>query len=190
MATMEEIENALRVLEKYGTSLEKIIVLHCTTSYPAIMPEVNLLAMESIQKEFGVRVGYSDHTLGSEVAVAAVALGACVIEKHFTLDKQANGPDHSASLEPSELKKFVFQIRNIEKALGDGIKRPFQSEKDIALVARKSLVASRDIAEGEVFTIENLTSKRPGTGVSPMAWDSYIGKIAERHYEQDEMIDP
>jgi N,N'-diacetyllegionaminate synthase len=178
------------VLEKSGTNLDKIIVLHCTTSYPAIMPEVNLLAMNSIKEEFGVRVGYSDHTLGSEIAVAAVALGACVIEKHLTLDKKFIGPDHAASLEPLELTSLVSQIRNVEKALGDGIKHPFASETEIALVARKSLVASREIREGEIFSSENLTCKRPGTGVSPMAWDLYIGTKSLRHYNEDELIEP
>jgi N,N'-diacetyllegionaminate synthase len=189
MSSMSEISEALQVLEKSGTTLEKIIVLHCTTNYPATMPEVNLLAMQSIRNEFGVQVGYSDHTLGSEVAVAAVALGARVIEKHFTLDKNFNGPDHAASLEPDELNTFVSQIRNIEKALGDGIKRPVDSEKEIALVARKSIVASREIDIGEIFSSENITTKRPGTGISPMNWDSYIGQRASRKYYTDELID-
>jgi N,N'-diacetyllegionaminate synthase len=190
MSTMDDIDKALRVLEKSGTSVDKIIVLHCTTNYPAIMPEVNLLAMNSIRNEFGVRVGYSDHTLGSEVAVAAVALGACVIEKHFTLDKNSIGPDHAASSEPAELMSLISQIRNIEEALGDGNKHPFPSELEISLVARKSLVASREIQKGEFFSPENLTSKRPGTGVSPMAWDLYIGTKSSRHYDKDELIEP
>ena len=152
------------------------------------MPEVNLRAIQSIHAAFGVAVGYSDHTQGIEVAIAAVAMGATVIEKHFTLDRNLPGPDHQASLEPAELKAMVTAIRNIEIALGDGIKRLTPGEARNKSVARKSLVASRVIIAGEVFTAENLTAKRPGTGISPMRWDEFIGQIAQKDYQEDELI--
>jgi N,N'-diacetyllegionaminate synthase len=189
MANLGEIEDALDVLVKAGTPKDKITVLHATTEYPCPMDEVNLRAMQSIQSAFGVSVGYSDHTQGIEIPIAAVALGATVIEKHFTLNRNLQGPDHKASLEPEELKSMVVAIRNIELALGDGIKRLTSSEARNKQVARKSLVASREIKSGEVFTAENLTSKRPGTGISPMRWDEVLGKNALRDFTEDELID-
>lgn len=188
MATMDEIEAALAVLEQAGTPRTSITVLHCTTEYPAPMTEVNLHAMQNIRTAFGVAVGYSDHTSGIEVAIAAVALGASVIEKHFTLDRNLPGPDHKASLEPNELKAMIAAIRNIEVALGDGIKRPSQSEIKNKLIARKSLVASRAIKAGELFNAENITAKRPGNGISPMRWDEVIGSRAPRDFLADELI--
>jgi N,N'-diacetyllegionaminate synthase len=189
MADMEEIQAAIEALEEAGTPRAIITVLHCTTEYPAPMAEVNLRAMLSIQKALGVKVGYSDHTCGIEVAIAAVALGASVIEKHFTLDRNLPGPDHKASLEPNELKAMVAAIRNIELALGDSVKRLTQSEVRNRSVARRSLVASRTISKGEVFSIENIAAKRPGTGISPMRWDSVIGRLAPRDFLQDELIE-
>jgi len=189
MATMDEIQAAIDVLNKAGTPRTSITVLHCTTEYPAPIGEVNLRAMHSIQTACGVAVGYSDHTQGIEVAIAAVAMGATVIEKHFTLDRALPGPDHQASLEPAELLAMVSAIRNIEVALGDGIKRPSLSEIKNLPVARKSLVASRLIKAGEKFSSENMTAKRPGTGVSPMRWDEIVGKTALRAYVKDELID-
>lgn len=189
MANLGEIEAAIDVVEQSGTPREKITVLHCTTEYPAPMEDVNLLAMVNIGKAFGVKVGYSDHTPGIEVPIVAVALGATVIEKHFTLDRNLPGPDHRASLEPSELKAMVQGIRNIEKALGDGIKRPSLSELKNKPVARKSIVASRPIKAGEAFSEDNLMAKRPGTGISPMRWDDVIGRTANRDFNEDELIE-
>jgi N,N'-diacetyllegionaminate synthase len=188
MSTLKEIEEALSVLVKNGAKLENITVLHCTTNYPATMDEVNLNAMTTIGREFGVKFGYSDHTIGIEVAIAAVALGATVIEKHFTLDRNLPGPDHKASLEPQELGLLVEGIRNIEVAMGDGIKRPTESELANKIVARKSLVAIRDIQKGELFTEANLAAKRPGSGISPMEWDSLIGTRAAKDFLKDELI--
>jgi len=190
MATLGDIEAAINEIELLGTPRSSITVLHCTTEYPTPMNEVNLRAMQSIGQAFGVRVGYSDHSPGIEVAIAAVALGATVIEKHFTLDRNLPGPDHKASLEPDELKAMVTAIRNIEIALGDGIKRLTPSEARNRPVARKSLVAARLIRAGETFTEENLAAKRPGTGISPMHWDGIIGRTARRDYLADEMIEP
>lgn len=189
MATMGEIEAAIEVLEQSGTSRAKITVLHCTTEYPTPMAEVNLRAMQSIHVAFGVAVGYSDHTPGIEVAIAAVAMGASVIEKHFTLNRNLPGPDHKASLEPEELKAMVAAIRNIEIALGDGIKRPTPSEVKNKPVARKSLVASQAIKAGEVFSVNNMTAKRPGTGISPMLWGEVMGRTAPRDLAVDELIE-
>jgi N,N'-diacetyllegionaminate synthase len=189
MAEMEEIQAAIDALEEAGTSRANVTVLHCTTDYPAPMAEVNLRAMLSIQKAFGVEVGYSDHTRGIEVAIAAVALGASVIEKHFTLDSNLPGPDHKASLEPEELKAMVAAIRNIEQALGDGVKRPSPSEAKNLPIARKSLVAAGSIRAGEAFTEANLTTKRPGTGISPMRWDEVLGKVAVHDFAADELIE-
>lgn len=189
MATLGDIEAALDVLEQAGTARAKITVLHCTTEYPTPMNEVNLRAMQSIHTAFGVVVGYSDHTAGIEVAIAAVAMGATVIEKHFTLDRNLPGPDHKASLEPAELKAMVAAIRNIEVALGDGIKRLTSSEARNKPVARKSLVASKVIKAGEVFGNENITVKRPGTGISPMRWDDVIGRTAPHDFLADELIE-
>ena len=188
MATLGEIETAIEVLERAGTPRAKLTVLHCTTEYPTPMNEVNLRAMQSIHAAFDVAVGYSDHTEGIEIAIAAVAMGASVIEKHFTLDRTFPGPDQQASLEPAELKAMVTAIRNIEIALGDGIKRLTPSEARNKPVARKSLVASRAISIGEIFTAENLTTIRPGTGISPMRWDEFIGQIANKAYKKDELI--
>ena len=189
MATLGEIEAAIEVLEQAGTLRSKITVLHCTTEYPTPMAEVNLSAMQNIHSAFGVSVGYSDHTSGIEVAIAAVALGALVIEKHFTLDRNLPGPDHKASLEPKELKAMVAAIRNIEVALGDGLKRITPSETKNKPIVRKSLVAMQDIIKGEVFTEKNLTTKRPGTGIPPMRWDEVIGRKAHRNFSEDELID-
>jgi N,N'-diacetyllegionaminate synthase len=189
MSTMGDIEAAIDVLEQAGTARSLITVLHCTTEYPTPMAEVNLRAMQSIQAAFGVAVGYSDHTAGIEVAIAAVALGATVIEKHFTLDKNLPGPDHKASLEPDELKAMVSAIRNIEIALGDGIKRLTPSEARNKPVARKSLVASKAIKAGEVLSAENITTKRPDTGISPMSWDAVVGRKAVRDFVVDDVIE-
>jgi len=189
MATLGEIEAAINVVEQSGTPRERITVLHCTTEYPTPMDEVNLSAMVNMGKAFGVAIGYSDHTHGIEVPIAAVALGASVIEKHFTLDRSLPGPDHRASLEPGELKAMVSGIRNIEKAMGDGIKRPGPSELKNKPIARKSLVAAMPIKVGELFTVENLIAKRPGTGVSPMRWDEVIGRKAPRDFAEDELIE-
>lgn len=187
MCNEEEISDALTLLRSMG--VEDITVLHCNTEYPTPMEDVNLKAMNTIKDKYNVKVGYSDHTLGIEVPVAAVALGAEVIEKHFTLDKTMEGPDHVASLDPNELKNMVKAIRNIEIALGSGIKKPSKSEIKNKDIARKSIVAKIKIKEGQVFTEENLTVKRPGTGISPMRWDEVIGMTATRNYEEDEMIE-
>jgi len=189
MSSMDEIESAISALEKSGTPRAKIIVLHCTTAYPAPMVDVNLYAMQSIRSKFGVTVGYSDHTLGIEISLAAVALGATVIEKHFTLDRTLPGPDHKASLEPEELRSMIAGIRSIEEALGDGLKRLMPSEVNNRDVARKSVVARLPIISGQVLNEENLTTKRPGTGISPMDWDNLIGMISHRNYSVDELID-
>ena len=189
MANLGEIESALMALEISGTPRSKITVLHCNTEYPTPMEDVNLRAMIGIKEAFGVAVGYSDHTLGSEVPVAAVALGATVIEKHFTLDRNLPGPDHKASLEPQELKEMVQAIRNIEKALGDGIKRPSPSEAKNKPIARKSLVAAIAIRTGERLTNTNVAVKRPGTGISPMCWDDVLGRTAIRNFAPDELIE-
>ena len=188
MSTLSDIEAAIDVLEQAGTARSLITVLHCTTEYPTPMAEVNLRAMQSIQASFGVAVGYSDHTAGIEVAIASAVLGATVIEKHFTLNRKLPGPDHKASLEPDELKTMVSSIRNIEIALGDGIKRLTPSEERNKLVARKSLVAGKAIKEGEVLSADNITAKRPGTGISPMNWDVVMGRKAVRDFAIDELI--
>ena len=188
MANMKEIESALAILIDAGTKKENITVLHANTMYPTPMEDVNLNAMKTIQEELGVSIGYSDHTLGIEVDIAAVVLGATVIEKHFTLDKTMKGPDHKASLEPGELKAMVSAIRNIEEALGDGIKQPSRSEQPNITVARKSIVASKEIKKGEIFTENNITIKRPGTGMTPMMWDSILGEVAKQNYQLDELL--
>lgn len=197
MSTLDEIEDAILILtgshpDYPGESTlrrEDITVLHCNTQYPTPYRDVNLRAMLEIRDKLGVRVGYSDHTRGIEVPVAAVALGAEVIEKHFTLDNRMEGPDHKASLEPAELAAMCRSIRNIEEALGDGHKRVSESERANIVVARKSIVAARAIAEGELFSEENLTVKRPGNGLTPLAWDRIMGRRAERGYAADEPID-
>jgi len=188
MANLGEIETALDVLINAGTKREHTTILHCTTNYPCPYEEVNLKAMFTLREAFKLPVGYSDHTLGIEVPIAAVALGATVIEKHFTLDKNMEGPDHKASLEPDELKAMVTAIRNIEKSLGDGIKKPNKSEIEIMKVARKSIVANCEIKRGEIYKENNLGIKRPGTGISPMRWDELIGKKANKDYKEDELI--
>lgn len=189
MSTMDDVDAAISVLEAGGLPKIAITVLHCTTEYPAAMTDVNLNAMMAMRQSLGVEVGYSDHTLGIEIAIAAVAMGAVLIEKHFTLDCSLSGPDHRASLEPHDLLAMVQAIRNIEIALGDGIKRPKPAEEKNQLVARRSIVAARAITVGEVFTDLNICAKRPGTGASPMNWDRVIGSYAKRNYAADELID-
>ena len=190
MATIEEIKDAVKVLTDNGVNKDKITVLHCNTEYPTPMEDVNLRAMLHIQQEVGIAIGYSDHTLGIEVPIAAVALGATVIEKHFTLDKTLPGPDHKASLEPDELKAMVMAIRNIEKAVaGSGLKEVSASEVKNKTIVRKSIVAAKRIVKGEFFTVENLTVKRPGMGISPMQWDEVIGKTAKKDFEEDDLIE-
>jgi len=188
MSNLEEVGNALNILINAGTSKDNITVLHANTMYPTPMEDVNLNAMLTIQKEFGVDVGYSDHTLGIEVDIAAVAMGALCIEKHFTLDKTMDGPDHKASLEPEELKSMVGAIRNIEKAMGNSEKNPSPSESVNIGVVRKSIVASQNIKKGEVLTEKNIAVKRPGNGIIPMKWDSIIGSIATKNYNIDDLI--
>ena len=189
MSTMKEIGDALLILEQTGLPRAQITVLHCTTEYPTPMDEVNLRAMNSIRNTLGVAVGYSDHTLGIEVSVAAVALGASVIEKHFTIDRSLPGPDHKASSEPVELVAMVKAIRNIEVALGSDVKEPTMSEIKNAHIARKSILASQKIEKGEILSTVNLVVKRPGNGMSPMLWDRLIGQVATRTYLPDEMIE-
>jgi N,N'-diacetyllegionaminate synthase len=188
MSTLEEIGSALNILFNAGTSKSSITVLHANTMYPTPMEDVNLNAMLTIQKEFDVSIGYSDHTLGIEVDIAAVAMGAVCIEKHFTLDKTMEGPDHKASLEPEELKDMVVAIRNIENALGSSEKKPSPSEMPNMEVARKSIVAKSNIKKGEKFTDKNVTTKRPGNGISPMRWDEIIDSTAKKKYKAEELI--
>lgn len=187
MCTLEEVRQALKVLTDNGA--EDMTLLHCTTDYPTDMEDVNLNAMFSLQREFKLPIGYSDHTKGIVVSVAAVAMGATVIEKHFTLDRNMIGPDHKASLEPKELKDLVKAIRDVERAKGSYEKKPTQAELKNRDVARKSIVAARDIKMGERFSTENLTTKRPGSGISPMLWDEVIGKKATRDFYEDELIE-
>ena len=189
MADMGEIEDALNILVQAGTPKDHITVLHATTEYPCAMEQVNLRAMITIRNALQVKVGYSDHTKGIDVPIAAVALGATVIEKHFTIDCNLPGPDHKASLDPAELKAMVTAIRNIEVALGDGIKRLTPSEAKNKPVVRKSLVASKAIKAGELFSVGNITTKRPGTGISPMRWDEFMGRRARRDFMVDEIIE-
>ncbi|MEE3484961.1 MAG: N-acetylneuraminate synthase [Bacteroidales bacterium] len=189
MCEMEDIEAALKVLTDNGLSKDEISMLHCNTEYPTPFKDVNLLAMNELKDRFGVRVGYSDHTKGIEVPIAAVALGAEIIEKHFTLDRNMEGPDHKASLEPDELKAMVSAIRNIELALGDGHKTISESERKNIAVARKSIVAAKNIKAGEVFNENNLTVKRPGNGISPMDWENVIGKTAKKDFVEDQLIE-
>ncbi len=189
MSDLGDIEDALNVLILAGTEKEKITVLHATTEYPCPIEDVNLRAMQTIHAGFGCKVGYSDHTQGIEVPIAAVAMGACVIEKHFTLDCTMEGPDHKASLEPDELRAMVQAIRRIEQSLGSGIKKSSKSEEKNIAVARKSIVAACSIRAGEVFSINNITVKRPGNGISPMRWDEIIGRSASRNFSVDELIE-
>ena len=188
MANLGEIENALEILTNAGTKRQNIVILHCTTEYPSPYREVNLSAMVTIREAFDVNVGYSDHTLGIEVAVAAVALGATIIEKHFTLGRTMDGPDHMASLEPGEMKQLVRAVRHIEAALGDGIKRPTRSEIKNLIPVRKSIVAAKDIKKGARYTVANITTKRPGNGLSPMLWDAVLGRRAGKDYAEDDLI--
>jgi N,N'-diacetyllegionaminate synthase len=188
MATLDDVQAALDALAAAGTPRDRVTVLHCNTEYPTPMGDVNLRAMTTMRDALGVAVGYSDHTLGIEVPIAAVALGAQLIEKHFTLDRRLPGPDHQASLEPAEFAAMVTAIRHIELAMGDGHKRPTPSERENMAVARKSLVAACAIRAGETFTAANVTVKRPGTGLSPMRWDEVVGRTATRDYAADEVI--
>ena len=190
MCDTQDIRNALDVLYSHGATPENVTLLHCNTQYPTPMCDVNLKAMTTLADTFGVAVGYSDHTQGIEIPIAASALGAIVIEKHFTLDRNMEGPDHKASLEPDELKAMVTAIRNVEMALGSGEKAPSTSETPNKAVARKSIVAKRHIKQGETLTEENLTVKRPGNGISPMRWNDVIGTTAKRDYNPDELIEP
>ena len=183
MATRDEIAAAISVLKH-----SDITLLHCTTEYPCPFDSVNLKAIQTLRDTFGLPVGYSDHTSGIEIPIAAVALGACCIEKHFTLDRGMVGPDHRASIEPQDLARMVKAIRNLEMAMGDGIKKPERAEIKNIMIVRKSIVARRRIAKGEVFTDENLAAKRPGTGISPMEWDRIVGMRANKDYEEDEQI--
>jgi N,N'-diacetyllegionaminate synthase len=187
MSTMEDIKSAIKALKDNGSG--ELTVLHCTTDYPTSFKDVNLKAMNTINKEFDVKIGYSDHTKGIEVSIAAVALGATVIEKHFTLDRNMEGPDHKASLEPNELKSMVDSIRHIEMTLGNGIKQPTESEKKNMVFARKSIIARKDIRKGELFGEDNLAVKRPGNGISPMKWFDVIGKVSPRDFKEDELIE-
>ena len=186
MCDDNEVEDAVRVLKNMGDN--EIVLLHCTTEYPAPYESVNLKAMQTLHESFGLPVGYSDHTLGNEVAIAAVAMGACVIEKHFTLDKLLEGPDHKASLEPDEFAEMVRQIRNIDIALGDGIKKVQEVEKKNRLVARKSIVACKDISKGEIILEDMITVKRPGTGISPMRLREVVGSRAIKDFKKNELI--
>jgi len=188
MANMDEIQDALNVLTKAGTPKENITILHANTMYPTPMQDVNLKAMITIGSTFNVAFGYSDHTLGIEVDIAAVAMGASVIEKHFTLDNTMEGPDHKASLEPDELISMVKGIRNIELALGSNIKKPSPSETPNIQIARKSIVANQNIQKGDIFTEDNISVKRPANGISPMRWDDIIGSVASKDYSEDELI--
>ena len=188
MSSLSDVEFALNILEIAGTPRSKITLLHCTTEYPAPTNEVNLLAMKTLSQAFDISVGYSDHTLGILVPVAAVAMGASVIEKHLTLDTALPGPDHKASLDPHSFSKMVQAIRSIESAMGDGIKRPTISEVQNMSVARKSLVAKTDIQIGDYFTEDNMTTKRPGSGVSPKFWDIFLGKRASMAYQKDDLL--
>lgn len=188
MSNLSDIEAAINVFKLKG--IEDITILHCNTEYPTPMKDVNLKAMMTIKEHFKFNIGYSDHTLGIEVPIAAVALGATIIEKHFTLDRTMDGPDHAASLEPNELKFMVDSIRNIELAIsGDGIKQPSESEKKNTEIARKSIVAAKSILKGTVFSADNITVKRPGNGISPMQWDDVVGKVSTKDYQEDELID-
>lgn len=188
MSTMSEIGNAINILNKNGTNKNKITILHCTTNYPTNFNEVNLKAMLNIKKNLNINVGYSDHTEGIEVSIAAVSLGAKIIERHFTLNKNSKGPDHRSSLEPKEFKKMVESIRNIELSLGNGIKKPSTNEKLNIFSVRKSIVAKKNINKGEVFTLKNITIKRPGNGKSPMLWYKIIGTKSKKNYKANDLI--
>jgi len=188
MGTEEEVNSALECMNSRGLGVDKITLLHCTTDYPCPFSDVNLSAMNTLKKKFNTKVGYSDHTSGISVPIAAAALGASVIEKHFTLDKNMIGPDHRASLEPKELINMIQGIRDIEQSMGNGIKTPSYSEIKNIKIARKSIVAKTNIKSGDYFTEENLTAKRPGDGVSPMLTPKLIGLKASQNFEKDEKI--
>ena len=189
MSTLADVENAISILLNFGSRREDITILHCTTEYPAPIDEVNLLVMNTLKTSFGVEVGYSDHTMGIVIPISAVSLGASVIEKHFTLDRNMEGPDHKASLEPDELISMIESIRLVEQALGDGIKRVTQSEKRNINIARKSLVANKKINKGDIFTSLNVSIKRPGSGISPMRYDEIIGRIAIKDFDLNDLIE-
>ena len=189
MSDLGEVEKAIDILESSGTQKKKITVLHCTSAYPAPMIDINLLAMKTIQNKLQVAIGYSDHSEGIEISIAAVALGATIIEKHFTTNRNLPGPDHKTSLEPSELKSMISAIRNIESALGDGNKKLTPSESKNIIAVRRSIVAKTAIKKGELFTAENITTKRPCTGISPMDWDQVINTNAKRDFVSDEIIE-
>ena len=188
MSNINEIDGAINILIDNGVKRNSISILHCNTEYPTPMRDVNLLAIKTLSKRYNLRIGYSDHTKGIEVSIAAVALGAQIIEKHFTLDKSLPGPDHSSSLEPDELKRMVDSIRNIETSFGDGIKKPTLSEKKNIRIARKSIVAKKTIKKNEIFSEKNITTKRPGNGISPMRWHDYLGRRSNHNYKKDELI--
>lgn len=188
MATLAEVAETIKVLTSNGTQKDNITVLQCHTDYPTKPEDVNLLAMLSMKQELGVKVGYSDHTMGIDISLAAVALGATIIEKHFTLDQNNRGPDHQASLSPSEFKDLVKGIRNIEVALGSPVKVPSKNEIPNLLSARKSIVAKTRIKKGEIFTDDNLTTKRPGNGINPMKWNEVVGRVADRDFDVDELL--
>jgi N,N'-diacetyllegionaminate synthase len=189
MATLDEVKEALNILIQSGSSKEDITVLHCNTEYPTPFKDVNLKAMLTLKKELNVNIGYSDHTVGIEVPIAVAALGATIIEKHFTLDRNMEGPDHKASLEPSELKAMIDAIRNIEISMGDGVKRPSESEFKNISFSRKSIVAARNIKKGELLNEHNITVKRSGNGISPMRWDEVVGRKAARNFKIDELVE-
>lgn len=189
MSDLQMVRDAVKVLLDNGLDKKNLVLLHCNTEYPTPYEDVNLRAMQTLAKEFDVPIGYSDHTLGIEVPIAAVAMGASVIEKHFTLDRNMEGPDHKASIEPSELCEMVRTIRNVEKALGDGIKRITESERRNLIIARKSIVAAKRIKKGEILSEENLTVKRPGNGISPMKWNDVLGTRANKDFEEDDLIE-
>lgn len=192
MSYLEEVEKSIKWINEVWEKLNKkphLSLLHCVSDYPAKMDDINLFAMKTLESTFGLPVGFSDHTVGIEIPIAAVALGAKVIEKHFTLDKHMDGPDHRASLEPDELRAMVRAIRNVEKAMGDGVKKPSLSELKNKPIVRKSIVTARDIRKGETFTEEKITVKRPGTGISPMKWHNVIGKKAKRDFGKDEVVE-
>ena len=188
MSKLQEIRDAVEILISSGTKKKYITVLHCTSEYPAPIDEINLNAMQTIRDSLKIKVGYSDHSLGFEVPIAAVALGATVIEKHFTLDRSMSGPDHKASIEPNELREMIKSIRIVEKILGNGIKRPLSSEKKNIQIVRKSIVAKIQIKIGEKFTVDNLTVKRPGNGICPMKWNEVIGQASPKKFDTDELI--
>jgi N,N'-diacetyllegionaminate synthase len=189
MSVLKEIKTAIKILKDNGTPKNKITLLHCTTEYPSPYEDVNLRAMLSMKEIFNVPVGYSDHTLGIEIAIAAAALGAHVIEKHFTLDRNLDGPDHRASMDPQQMQQLVQAIRHVEVGLGDGEKKPAPSELKNMPYVRKSIVASHEIRKGDTFSNKNITVKRPGTGISPMRWNEVIGRTAKRHFKEDELIE-